>query len=310
MPPLWEAERIVDEKTALTLIENQFEDLTVETFRLLGNGFDNTAYLVNEEFVFRFPRREIAVALIETESKFLPSLIDRFNLSIPTPIFFGRPTESFPWPFLGYRFISGMTACGVRLNDDERLRAAPLIAEFLRCLHSLEKPEPDILPGDTIGKLDIGKLKEKSDDYFRGLNGSDFSRFEPFIGDLFKQIETRSSSEPSITFPSNSCVVHGDLYVRHLIVDERRTISGVIDWGDVHFGSRAVDLSIAHSFLPPEAHRPFREAYGEISSCDWELARARAAFYAVALANYGNQINDRAIADEAKLIVHYLERAG
>ena len=49
------------------------------------------------------------------------------------------------------------------------------------------------------------------------------------------------------------CWVHGDLYARHLLLDETRLPSGVIDWGDVHLGDPALDLSVAISFLPPAA---------------------------------------------------------
>ena len=45
------------------------------TLRPLGAGWDNTVFLVNESFVFRFPRREIAVACMEAEIRVLPGLV-------------------------------------------------------------------------------------------------------------------------------------------------------------------------------------------------------------------------------------------
>ena len=36
--------------------------------------------------------------------------------------------------------------------------------------------------------------------------------------------------------------VHGDLYSRHLLVDDAGRPCGVIDWGDCHVGDPAVDL--------------------------------------------------------------------
>jgi aminoglycoside phosphotransferase (APT) family kinase protein len=38
---------------------------------------------------------------------------------------------------------------------------------------------------------------------------------------------------------------HGDLHVRHLLVDGDGSAAGVIDWGDLCLADAAVDLSIA-----------------------------------------------------------------
>jgi aminoglycoside phosphotransferase (APT) family kinase protein len=70
---------------------------------------------------------------------------------------------------------------------------------------------------------------------------------------------------------------------------------GVIDWGDVHLGDPALDLSIAFSFLPPGARAAFREAYGPIDAATWDRARFRALHYAVLLSDYGADVGGEAI---------------
>src|SRR4051794_29331785 len=57
MPP-WTAENAITDDLARTLIEAQFPQLAPVSIRLLGAGWDNSALLINEEFVFRFPRRQ------------------------------------------------------------------------------------------------------------------------------------------------------------------------------------------------------------------------------------------------------------
>jgi hypothetical protein len=47
---------------ALQLIKGQFPELSAENIRLLGPGWDNTAFIINEQLILRFPRREIAMA--------------------------------------------------------------------------------------------------------------------------------------------------------------------------------------------------------------------------------------------------------
>ena len=68
----WSAEHDVSASLARELIETQFPKLTPVGVEPLGVGWDNTAYRVNDKFVFRFPRRQIAVELIRTEARVLP----------------------------------------------------------------------------------------------------------------------------------------------------------------------------------------------------------------------------------------------
>jgi aminoglycoside phosphotransferase (APT) family kinase protein len=90
--------------------------------------------------------------------------------------------------------------------------------------------------------------------------------------------------------------VHGDLYARHFLVDGSNTPCGVIDWGDVHLGDPALDLSIAYSFLLPGARSAFQEAYGHTDDTAlWERARFRALAYGILLTHYGSEVGDEAI---------------
>lgn len=93
-------------------------------------------------------------------------------------------------------------------------------------------------------------------------------------------------------------LVHGDFYVRHLLIGEERQLAGVIDWGDLHVGDPAIDLAIAHSFLPTNAHSSFKQAYGEISNETWGLAKLRAIHSSSVILLFGHYLSDRALADE------------
>lgn len=106
----WEPQQILEPPLALDLIREQFPDLPLFKIRLLGAGWDNTAFVINEDLIFRFPRREIAVPLVETEWCVLPKLGPRLSLPIPIPKWRGSPTSRFPWPFIGYKMLAGF-AC-------------------------------------------------------------------------------------------------------------------------------------------------------------------------------------------------------
>src|SRR6516164_1241820 len=101
----WSAEFVVSADLARSLIEAQFPHLAPARVEALGVGWDNSAFRVNDAYVFRFPRRQIAVPLLGVEAGLLPALAPRLPLPVPAPTFLGRPTEAYPWPFAGHPMI-------------------------------------------------------------------------------------------------------------------------------------------------------------------------------------------------------------
>jgi aminoglycoside phosphotransferase (APT) family kinase protein len=83
------------------------------------------------------------------------------------------------------------------------------------------------------------------------------------------------------------------VYARHSLVDAARRAAGIIDWGDLHLGDPAIDLSIAFEVLPPHARDRFANAYGPIGDETWKLARYRAIYHGALVAHYGYRIGDQ-----------------
>lgn len=82
-------------------------------------------------------------------------------------------------------------------------------------------------------------------------------------------------------------VSHGDLHVRHLLVDRDGSAAGVIDWGDLCLADPAVDLSIAYFGFAGKARADLLSAYGRPVSAERELAaRACAISLAASQAEY------------------------
>lgn len=282
MPHPWEAEKTIEPPEALRLIQEQFPELKAKHIRHLASGWDNTALVIDEELIFRFPRREVALPLLEAESVLLPRLAPRLPVPIPVPKWKGSPTKSFPWPFLGYRMLPGYTACYVNLTEEQRTSLAEPIAQFLAKLHAAPKElmEGCHIFGDNRSRIDSAILTEKIHKNFEELASLGLIKNRKALAKLhYRQ-------------PVETCLVHGDFYVRHLLVDQRHRLAGVIDWGDIHWGDPAIDLAIAHSFLPVTAHAAFRRAYGEISEETWALAKLRAIYSCSLLALYGHHSGD------------------
>lgn len=289
----WQADVDLSPARARRLIERQFPALAPARIAALGVGWDNTAYLVNREYVFRFPRREVAVGLLENEVRALPRLAPRLPLPVPVPQFVGAPDDGYPYPFAGYRHLPGVTACRVEWAEPDRAACAEPLGRFLRALHRIPVDEETRrwAPGDTLGRADMARrapaLVERLREVAPLLPAGSAERAVALV--------ERLAAAPPHADPT--CWVHGDLYARHLLVDEGHRLCGVIDWGDAHLGDPTLDLSIAFSFLPPDAREYFRHAYGPLDDAVavWDRARFRALHYVAPLVTYGTETGDDAI---------------
>ena len=311
MDAQWTPEREVTPELALALIRRQFPAAAAgpaPSITRLGVGWDNVAYLVAGRFVFRFPQRRLGVSLIETETRLLPAIASRLPLPVPVPTFVGAPSDDYPWPFHGYQRIAGRSACGAALDASARARAAAPLGAFLRALHALPAEEAARLgaPGDLLGRADVPKRVRQTRERLaeareRGLGAEDRS--------LDRIWEEAQAGDGGPAPPA--ALVHGDLYARHLLVGDDGALGGVIDWGDVHLGHRALDLSIAFAFLPPEARPAFFAAYGGTpDGAVLRRARLQALFYGVTLLIYGTDAGDGDLVREARVCLAHVVPLG
>ena len=134
----WLPERRPSSGEVRRLLAERFEDLELESVEELAEGWDNTAFLVDGELVFRFPRRQMAVDLLRSECGVLPELGPRLPLPVPEPRWVGEDDGQPAWPFAGYRCLAGTTADRLDLDDAARRALAPALGEFLAALHRVE----------------------------------------------------------------------------------------------------------------------------------------------------------------------------
>ncbi|MDR7241928.1 phosphotransferase [Priestia megaterium] len=286
MPNAWDAEQIVSAPFAKTLIETQFPELAPTAISLLGYGFDNTVYQVNDRFVFRFPRRALAARLLQTENQLLPTLASQLPLSIAEPIFFGKPNAEYPWPFTGYHYVQGNPPA--RLTEEERIQSASVLARFLRTLHHYpySKAQELGVPFDELNRLDMMKRKPVLEKYVKQMKERNLYSKQDILERYVNDIQ-------EIHYQEKNVLVHGDLHIRNMIVNQNNIASGIIDWGDVHIGHPAVDLAIAYSFLPSKGRTRFLKEYGEVDEETHRLAKWKAVFTTVVLVAHSYDQGDK-----------------
>ena len=279
--PEWDPEVEVDEDRARRLIEGQFPDLRGVTIREVAAGWDNVVFLVDEQWAFRFPRRAIAIPGVEREIATLPRLAAHLPIAIPAPRFIGRPSDEYPWPWFGAPWLPGVELAEVDLPDGDRVDVAAALGGFLRALHSqhVSRLVGAGLPVDPMRRGDMGfrvpHARRRLDEVIaKGLWESTAE---------VEHLLIRTTGLPP---PPRTLVLHGDLHVRHVLVDDSGRASGVIDWGDVCAGDPSADLSIAYGSFIGDARNAFFDAYGPIDGLTELRARVIATFLAAALLGY------------------------
>ncbi len=270
------------------LLETQFPQLHPVAARPLGYGWDNAAYLVNDAYVFRFPRRTIAVALIENEARILPLVAPALPAPITSPCFRGVGSPEYPWPFSGYPALGGVPLSALRASERESIGVASDLGAFLRALHALDcAPLRQAgLPGDTIGRLDHPRMRPK---VVARLAELESAGLVPDAAPLLELLDRIAPKAPRL---DRRTVVHGDLYARHVLADSELRLRGVIDWGDVHFGEPALDVSAAFGIFEGDARDAFFAAYSPVDEATLDLARYRAVYHSAMVAHYGYRIAD------------------
>lgn len=108
-------------------------ELKIENISLNTEGLLNDVVIVNDEFVFRFAKRDFGYKDPREEAELLQFLSDYITLSIPTP-FYQSPDA------LAYHLMHGETLRRdvlMRLSEDDQQATADQLARFFKELHSI-----------------------------------------------------------------------------------------------------------------------------------------------------------------------------
>lgn len=293
---LWDADWEITKPLVQQLIHQQFPQLSSLPIQEIGNGWDNTVYRIGDDYVFRFPRRQLAVSLLRTEARILPKLENYITIPYSKPLFFGEGSEEYPFPFLGYTYLSGKFPIGI--SDEARKQSTEPLARFLKNLHTfpIVTAQQEGVLLDQRNLTDLAERKEKMLNFLTQLT--------IFItpAELNEIAEYLHGISLDRVMPQH-VLIHGDLHFKNMLVDDNGKLTGIIDWGDVNIGHPACDLSIAYSFLPPTSRQAFYEIYGEVDEETQILARMIAVYIPMLILMQAINDKEEAIALEAKSII-------
>jgi len=278
--PEWDAEVVVSATDVAAIVGAHYPEFRDRPVVAYAEGWDNAAFLVDDAVLFRFPRRTIAVDLLTREIALLPQIAPQLPLPISAPQYHGTWNGERRWPFAGYRILAGEPASSCDPDDDARARIALPLAHFLRELHALDtEPLTEAgLPPDLFERFSAEKLVPRVAARVATARAAGY--------DVPSAVLRWFHDHPPV-LDERQTLVHGDLYARHVLLGADGRPSGVIDWGDMHRGTPAIDLAVAHTMLPPNLHAAFRAAYGPVDDAVWNAARWRAIYSALLGLDYG-----------------------
>jgi aminoglycoside phosphotransferase (APT) family kinase protein len=273
----WAADVVVDATWARRLIRSQVPSLAVETLESAGEGWDVTAWRVDHDWCFRFPRRAVVVDGLLRERAVLPRLAPHLPFAIPAAVFAGEPEDDYPYPFLGARFIEGAEPVGA--GDELALD----VARFLRELHAVEPAAVggDLLPYDAVRRGDMQRRVPMTQRRFDQIAAAGIWTAPPEIRRIVADAE-------ALPKPTRAHLAHGDLHLRQLLTLGGR-LTGVIDWIDICLADPAIDLMAYWALAGEEARPAFVEAYGPIDEEQLLRARVLALFLWGTIALYGRE---------------------
>ena len=195
-------------------------------------------------------------------------------------------------PFAAYPLVPGRPAGELALGAAEKKNLVRPVAAFLRELHAASLPadlaekwgagqewRTDV-PGRTaLAEKMFGKCADLGIDF-----GFEFKKVEPLLA--------------AARFPAEKTLVHGDLYSLHIIVDQAFRPAGVIDWGDIHYGSPCLDLAVAFGYFPKELLPVFEAEYGALGSARRRAAAFRAFCHGLSLLAFAADRKNRLLAEQ------------
>jgi aminoglycoside 2''-phosphotransferase len=215
------------------VVRENHPELDVRSFDRITGGWASDTFLVNGEYIFRFPKMPILTRYgydIRKEIRLLPPLSKAMSVRVPVFEFVNEEI-----PYVGYKMIEGVPITKCDLGSDE---LAGQMAAVLLEIHSFPEEKA----------LELGVLKPdwRMDyvDFYEKVQNETFGFLdEATRAGARKVFDGFLDNEDNFNFKPR--LVHRDLSGdAHILCDtETDRIAGIIDWEDACVGDPAIDFT-------------------------------------------------------------------
>jgi aminoglycoside 2''-phosphotransferase len=233
-------------------IERENRGLSIGSVRIIGEGWTSCAWLVNDELVFRFPKRADDWVTLHREIAFLAVTADHLPLAVPRYVHVAPESAAAAHGYAIYRYVPGQAMDVSVMSPDQRAAAADVIAAFLQSLHDFK---PTVEVAALLPREDARLVVEE---YFALTEREIAPRLDPLESDrLVRELETYHGVPANFSF--RPVVLHADFSAEHILM-ENMAVSGAIDFEDVNWGDPDYDfmylfLDFGQTFVEDVARR-------------------------------------------------------
>ncbi|HEU4356122.1 MAG TPA: aminoglycoside phosphotransferase family protein [Actinomycetota bacterium] len=265
----------IDEALVARLLADQQPELAeLPIARVRSTGTVNALFRIGDDRCARLPLTEGWAESLRNELRWLPWLGERVSLRIPEPIFEGRPTSSYPFPWAIFRWIDGATYADERIADERE--AAGSLATFVLGLRAIEVVGGAPHGGrDPLAELDVDTRRA-----IRASNG---------VIDRGAAMAAWDRALQAPAWEGRLTWIHSDLLRPNLLVAGGR-LTAVIDFGGVGIGDPAADVIPAWAVFGSSGRAAYRAAL-DVDDGMWERARGYALHQAALIIPYYAETN-------------------
>ncbi|MBT2216396.1 phosphotransferase [Virgibacillus dakarensis] len=234
-------------------IKQVYPELRIQDVEINEIGQNNSVFIINQSFVFRFPKYKAGIDRLLDETKILELVRGYSSQPIPEPIYQSFDELEVGKVFVGYPMIPGLPMWNEQLkqigSDLEQKKLSLQLVNFLIQLHAVsEKEVKKLLPSQSID------LKEEYENTYKRIQMK-----------LFCYMHTDAKAEVSALFEDffaaidefrfTPTLIHGDFGASNILWDPAKMeITGIIDFGGSGLGDPAYDFagilaSYGHDFF-------------------------------------------------------------
>lgn len=214
-----------DIDNASAALNAELPDLEVSSLRLGQQGWDNHTFVLNHEWIVRFPKDG---RQWRQERWVMDRVQAVSSLPVPKVEFEGADTV-----FMGYRMLPGiqLSEAWPSMSSVAREKAHDRVVEFFAAMHS----SLDVQEGKRYG------LTLESTDYPFVRAGSDHVReWWNLAAPALQRVDATTATP---------CVLHNDLHGDNILVDSvTHEVTGILDFGDTAYGDPSIDLNYLCEF--------------------------------------------------------------
>jgi aminoglycoside phosphotransferase (APT) family kinase protein len=267
------------------IVRSQFPCLEPNSVEYLAEGGAHWMFLVDRQWVFRFPKDPNGQFPLLHEVGFLADIAPSLPVPVPEYHLLGVPGGGFPYRFAAYLWLPGVPAWQAELSDTARRTAAAQLGRMLGVLHAY----------DPARAREFGlwcDIELRAPAHTRVGAFEDLEAVHETVGEELYQRCLRFLRDDTLVpdaYAGAPCVVHGDLQQGHVLVaPESGAVTGVIDWADLQLGDPAMDFAILWAGQGDRFAEAMLDAYGLSSDPGlWNRLRYRGTCLAVEWVRFG-----------------------